>query len=66
MNTGRVFIQLKPYSQRAATADQIIQRLRPKLAAVPGITTFLQSIQNIRVARNSRARSISTRCRALT
>ncbi len=49
MNTGRVFIQLKPYSQRAATADQIIQRLRPKLAAVPGITTFLQSIQNIRV-----------------
>ena len=49
MNTGRVFIQLKPYSQRAATADQIIQRLRPKFAAVPGITTFLQSIQNIRV-----------------
>jgi multidrug efflux pump subunit AcrB len=49
MNTGRIFIQLKPYSQREATADQIIQRLRPKLGAVPGISTFLQSIQNIQV-----------------
>jgi hydrophobe/amphiphile efflux-1 (HAE1) family protein len=49
MNTGRIFIQLTPYSKRAATADQIIQRLRPKLAAVPGISTFLQSIQDIQV-----------------
>jgi multidrug efflux pump subunit AcrB len=49
LNTGRIFIQLKPFSQRSATADQIIARLRPKLAAVPGITVFLQSIQNIQV-----------------
>ncbi|HEY7247648.1 MAG TPA: efflux RND transporter permease subunit, partial [Xanthobacteraceae bacterium] len=49
LNTGRVFIQLKPFSQRTARADQIIQRLRPKLAAIPGITVFLQSIQNIQV-----------------
>jgi hydrophobe/amphiphile efflux-1 (HAE1) family protein len=48
-NTGRVFIQLKSFSQRTARADQIIQRLRPKLAAIPGITVFLQSIQNIQV-----------------
>ena len=44
MNTGRIFIQLKPLSQRSARADQIIQRLRPKLASIPGITVFLQSI----------------------
>jgi multidrug efflux pump subunit AcrB len=49
LNTGRIFIQLKPFSERTATASQIIQRLRPKLAAVPGVTTFLQSIQNIQV-----------------
>ncbi len=49
MNTGRMFIVLKPYDQRSATADQVIERLQPKLAAVPGISTYLQSIQDIRV-----------------
>jgi hydrophobe/amphiphile efflux-1 (HAE1) family protein len=49
MNTGRVFIQLKPFRERTATTDQVIARLRPKLASVPGITVFLQSIQNIQV-----------------
>jgi len=49
LNTGRMYIQLKPFDQRSATAAEIIQRLRPKLAAIPGISTFLQSIQNIQV-----------------
>jgi hydrophobe/amphiphile efflux-1 (HAE1) family protein len=49
LNTGRVFIQLKPFKRRSANADQIIQRLRPKLAVIPGITIFLQSMQNIRI-----------------
>ena len=49
LNTGRLFLQLKPFDQRSATARQIIQRLRPKLAAIPGISTYLQSIQNIQV-----------------
>ena len=49
LNTGRLFIQLKPFDQRSATAEQIIQRLRPKLAAIPAIRTYLQSIQNIRI-----------------
>jgi hydrophobe/amphiphile efflux-1 (HAE1) family protein len=49
INTGRMFIVLKPLSQRDVTADQFIDRLRPKLAAVPGVSTFLQSIQNIQV-----------------
>ncbi|HVR63620.1 MAG TPA: multidrug efflux RND transporter permease subunit [Polyangia bacterium] len=48
-NTGTVFVTLKPYSQRKATADQIIARLRPKLARIPGITLFLQSVQDMRV-----------------
>jgi hydrophobe/amphiphile efflux-1 (HAE1) family protein len=48
-NTGRLFIQLKPRGERKATASQIIARLRPKLAQVPGITTYLQVVQNIRI-----------------
>jgi multidrug efflux pump subunit AcrB len=49
INTGRMFIVLKPLNKRDVTADQFIDRLRPKLAAVPGVSTFLQSIQNIQV-----------------
>jgi hydrophobe/amphiphile efflux-1 (HAE1) family protein len=48
-NTGRMFIQLKPVGQRKSTADQIIQRMRLKLAKVPGIVTYLQSVQNIQL-----------------
>jgi len=48
-NTGRVFIALKPLSERKITADQIINRLRPKLAVVPGATLFLQAVQDVRI-----------------
>ena len=48
-NTGRIFIQLKPVEDRTATASQIIQRLRPKLAEIPGIVTYLQAVQNIQL-----------------
>jgi len=48
-NTGRTFIALKPLGERKVTADQIIARLRPKLATIPGITLFLQSVQDVRI-----------------
>ncbi len=48
-NTGTVFVALKPYSQRKATADEIVGRLRPKLAKIPGVTLFLQATQDLRV-----------------
>ncbi|HEX4241408.1 MAG TPA: multidrug efflux RND transporter permease subunit [Steroidobacteraceae bacterium] len=48
-NTGRVFISLKPLAQRKATADQIVNRLRPKLAAIPGATLILQAVQDVRI-----------------
>ncbi len=48
VNNGRMFITLKPLSQRKDKADAIIARLRRKLAAVPGITLYLQPIQDIR------------------
>jgi len=48
-NTGRMFIALKPLSERKITADYIIARLRPKLAKVPGATLYLQAMQDVRV-----------------
>jgi hydrophobe/amphiphile efflux-1 (HAE1) family protein len=48
-NTARVFIQLKPHDQRNSTSAQIIQRLRPKVAAVQGIKFYMQSGQDISV-----------------
>ncbi len=48
-NQGRIFLTLKPLSERSETADQVIARLRPKLAKVDGISVFLQAAQDIRV-----------------
>jgi hydrophobic/amphiphilic exporter-1 (mainly G- bacteria), HAE1 family len=43
LNLGRMFMRLKPASERKLTANQIIQELRPKLAKVPGITVYMQN-----------------------
>ncbi len=48
VNTGRFFIALKPRDEgRNATADEIITRLRPRLAGVEGINLFMQAPQDI-------------------
>ena len=47
INTGSVFVSLKPLSQRPPI-DQVIARLRPKLAQVPGGRLFLFPVQDIR------------------
>jgi multidrug efflux pump len=49
LNTGNLFIALKPLNERKASADQILARLRPRLARIPGAATFLQSVQDIRI-----------------
>ena len=48
-NTGRMFIMLKPLGERKASADQVISRLRGKLAHVPGATLYLQSAQDLQI-----------------
>jgi HAE1 family hydrophobic/amphiphilic exporter-1 len=48
-NTGRIFIRLKPRAERPFSADEIIQRLRPKLAEIPGIRAFIQNLPPIRI-----------------
>jgi len=49
LNTARMFISLKPVGERKTNADLVIQRLRPKLARLPGATLYLQAAQDIRV-----------------
>ena len=48
-NTGRMFISLKPFDQRSASADEVINRLGPKLAALKGFQVHLQARQDITV-----------------
>lgn len=48
-NLGRIFITLKPRSERKLHADEIIQELRPKLSKIPGIQVFLQNPPPIRI-----------------
>ncbi len=49
-NQGLFFINLRPQSEgRSASATEIMDRLRPKLAEVPGVNLFLQALQDIRV-----------------
>jgi hydrophobe/amphiphile efflux-1 (HAE1) family protein len=48
-STARLFIQLKPLSERKVSAQQIIQRLRPKVAAVKGAKFYMQAGQDVTV-----------------
>ncbi len=47
-NTGTCFIELQSDHPRPST-DAIIGRLRPKLGQIPGIMTYLQSVQDVRI-----------------
>jgi hydrophobe/amphiphile efflux-1 (HAE1) family protein len=48
-NTGRIFPSLKPFGQRSVSADEVIRRLQPKLAAIEGFQVHLQARQDITV-----------------
>jgi len=48
-NSGTLVINLKPQDERKETPDEIIARLRPKLAAVPDIRVFMQNPPPIRI-----------------
>ena len=40
-NTGRLFVNAKPRAERELSVDEIIANLRPKMAAIPGISVFM-------------------------
>ena len=49
VNSGRLYINLKPRSQRRASADQVISRLRAATAAVSGMSLFMQAAQDVQI-----------------
>jgi multidrug efflux pump len=49
LNSGRIQINLKPLEDRNISATDVIRRLQPELAAVPGITLFMQPVQDLSV-----------------
>jgi multidrug efflux pump subunit AcrB len=49
VNQGRLQITLKPVNQRNVSADQVVNRLRGKLARIPGSTLFLQASQDVQI-----------------
>jgi HAE1 family hydrophobic/amphiphilic exporter-1 len=58
MNTGRLQIDLKPRAQRTSSADQIIARLRPQMAQIPGVRTFMMNRPPIQLGGSFGARSL--------
>ena len=48
-NTGRGFVMLRAKPPRTTSADQVLARLRGKLAKIPGISTYLISRQDVNV-----------------
>ncbi|MFA5955247.1 multidrug efflux RND transporter permease subunit [Hyphomicrobium sp.] len=53
LNSGRMYITLKPGEERHASADQIIARLQAQLAKVEGAKLFLQASQDLNVGGRS-------------
>jgi hydrophobic/amphiphilic exporter-1 (mainly G- bacteria), HAE1 family len=51
MNTGRIFMLLKPRAERAS-ADEIVQDLRRKLSGIPGVNVYPQVLPTIRIGGN--------------
>jgi HAE1 family hydrophobic/amphiphilic exporter-1 len=49
LNSGRMYITLKPHDQRDADAQHIIARLRPKLEKVEGAKLYMQASQDVRL-----------------
>jgi multidrug efflux pump len=49
VNTGFIYLALKPLDERKISSSDVINRLRPKLISVPGATAFLQAGQDLRI-----------------
>ena len=65
-NSGFFFMKLKPRQQRTLNADQIIQKLRPKVSSVPGILMFMRNPPPIQLEATSSKALTSSSCKART
>ena len=48
-NSGRMFVALKPMSERKLRADEVIGRIRGKASKIPGANLYLQAVQDLRI-----------------
>src|SRR5882757_9579915 len=48
-NTGRVYVALKPKSERTENSIAVIQRLRATANTIPGMQVFFQNVQNLNI-----------------
>jgi multidrug efflux pump subunit AcrB len=46
-NLARLFVQLKDYAQRDVSAQQFIQRIRPRMAEIGGVNVYMQASQDL-------------------
>jgi multidrug efflux pump len=53
LNQGKMMIALKPLAERGISSDDVIARLRPKINRVPGVSLYLQSVQDLRIGGRS-------------
>jgi multidrug efflux pump len=53
VNRGRLFISLKPLSERKVSAQEVVNRLRPKVANIPGLRVFMVARQDVRAGARS-------------
>ncbi|PVZ20261.1 MULTISPECIES: efflux RND transporter permease subunit [unclassified Pseudomonas] len=49
LNSGRLQINLKPRSERDATASEVIRRLQPQVDGIPGVRLFMQPVQDLTI-----------------
>ena len=53
VNQGRIFISLKPLSERKLPTGQVVERLRNELKAIPGFNVFMVATRDVRVGGRS-------------
>ena len=58
VNAGRINVDLKPRSERTATVDEVIARLRPKLSQIPGVRVYMVNQPPINLGGTQGARSL--------
>ena len=63
-NSASIFVDLKPTSQRDASAGEVIARLRGKAAHIPGARLFLRSVQDLFVGGRSSNAEYQSLCKA--
>ncbi|USQ74208.1 efflux RND transporter permease subunit (plasmid) [Roseomonas mucosa] len=52
-SNGTFFVELKPVGKREVSAQQVIERLREPLSAVPGVNVFLRAMQDLMIGGRS-------------